>query len=62
MPVARICPYCNKKLLTSSYGMWEHIQNKCIIYKKMLLKEKKEALKENKGALKENKEVKTISS
>ncbi len=55
MPVARICPYCNKKLLTSSYGMWEHIQNKCIIYKKMLLKEKKDALKENK-------ELKTISS
>ena len=47
MPVARICPYCNKKMLTSSYGMWEHIQ-KCIVYKKMLLKEKKDALKENK--------------
>ena len=42
MPVLRVCPYCNKKLITSTYGIWEHIKNKCEVYKKIILEENKD--------------------
>ena len=39
MPVSRQCYYCGRKFITSSYGMWEHIENNCEAYK-LYLKDK----------------------
>ena len=33
MPVSRQCYYCGRKFITSTYGMWEHIENSCEAYK-----------------------------
>tara|TARA_E500000178_G_C16562539_1_gene547994 strand:- start:260 stop:466 length:207 start_codon:yes stop_codon:yes gene_type:complete len=39
MPVSHQCYYCGRKFITSSYGMWEHIENNCEAYK-LYLKDK----------------------
>ena len=31
MPVTRICPYCKKNFLASTYELAEHIKNKCLV-------------------------------
>ena len=36
MPVVRICPYCKKSFLKSTYQMFEHVQ-KCDKYKPIII-------------------------
>ena len=35
MPQVYQCPYCNKKIITSSYGITQHFSN-CDVYIKQL--------------------------
>lgn len=36
MPVVRLCPYCKKSFLKSTYQMFEHVQ-KCDKYKPVIV-------------------------
>ena len=36
MPVVRVCPYCKKSFLKSTYQMFEHVQ-KCDKYKPVIV-------------------------
>jgi len=48
MPVLRECYYCKKKFLTSSYGLWSHIENNCKSYQEYLKnQEKNKIIKES---------------
>lgn len=35
MPVARVCSYCKKTFLTSTYGLIKHIDTECLVRKKI---------------------------
>lgn len=40
MPVVRLCPYCKKGFLKSTYQMFEHVK-KCDKYKPIIIEVKK---------------------
>ena len=64
MPVLRECYYCKKKFLTSSYGLWTHIENNCKSYQEYIKNQTKDKIiKESSKKLKiniENLEHETI--
>ena len=36
MPVLRQCYYCKQKFLTSTYGLWSHVETKCDSYQEYI--------------------------
>tara|TARA_X000000950_G_C13391144_1_gene448254 strand:- start:17 stop:241 length:225 start_codon:yes stop_codon:yes gene_type:complete len=55
MPVLRECYYCKKKFLTSSYGLWSHIENNCKSYQEYIKNQAKgKIIKESSKKLKIN--------